>query len=91
LEKLEQVLNRLSQAGLKINAVKSCFGRTTLEYLGYNITREGIRPSQKKVDAILLMKYPKSQWISEGLRRRYALRRASLPYGQGQGKRRQID
>jgi Reverse transcriptase (RNA-dependent DNA polymerase) len=51
LEKLEQVLNWLSEAGLKINAVKSFFGRTNLEYLGYNISREGIRPSQKKVDA----------------------------------------
>jgi hypothetical protein len=28
LEKLEQVLNRLSEAGLKINAVKSFFRRT---------------------------------------------------------------
>jgi hypothetical protein len=58
LEKLEQVLNRLSEAGLKINAVKSFFGRTNLEYLGYNISREGIRPSQKKVDAILQIKPP---------------------------------
>jgi hypothetical protein len=47
LEKLEQVLNRLTEAGLKINAVKSFFGRTNLEYLGYNISREGICPSQK--------------------------------------------
>jgi hypothetical protein len=58
LEKLEQVLNRLSEAGLKINAVKSFFGRTNLEYLGYNFSREGIRPSQKKIDAILQIKPP---------------------------------
>jgi hypothetical protein len=58
LEKLEQVQNQLSEAGLKINAVKSFFGRTNLEYLVYNISREGIRPSQKKVDAILQMKPP---------------------------------
>jgi hypothetical protein len=53
LEKLEQVLNQLSEAGLKINALESFFGRTNLEYLGYNISREGICPSQKNVDAIL--------------------------------------
>jgi hypothetical protein len=53
LEKLEQVLNRLGEARLKINAVKSFFGRTNLEYLGHNISREGMRPSQKKVDALL--------------------------------------
>jgi RNase H-like domain found in reverse transcriptase/Reverse transcriptase (RNA-dependent DNA polymerase) len=58
LEKLEQVLNCLSEAGLKINAVKSFFGRTNLEYLGYHISREGMRPSQKKVEAILQIKPP---------------------------------
>jgi hypothetical protein len=39
LNKLEQVLTRLQEAGLKINAVKSFFARTNLEYLGYNISR----------------------------------------------------
>jgi hypothetical protein len=58
LEKLKKVLTRLSEAGLKINAVKSFFGRTNLEYLGYNISREGMRPSQKKVEAILQIKPP---------------------------------
>ena len=61
LEKLEQVLDRLSEAGLKINAVKSFFGRTNLEYLGYNISREGIRPSQSKVQAILQIDRPKTR------------------------------
>jgi hypothetical protein len=58
LEKLEQVLTQLQEAGLKINAVKSFFARTNLEYLGYNISREGLRPSQKKVEAILQIKAP---------------------------------
>ena len=58
LEKLEQVLTRLQASGLKINAVKSFFARTNLEYLGYNISREGLRPSQKKVEAILQIKTP---------------------------------
>ena len=34
LEKLEQFLTRLSEAGLEVNAVKSFFVRTNLEYLG---------------------------------------------------------
>jgi hypothetical protein len=58
LEKLEKVLTRLSEASLKINAVKSFFGRTNLEYLVYNISREGMTPSQKKVEAILQIKPP---------------------------------
>jgi transposase InsO family protein len=61
LEKLEIVLDRLSEGGLKINAVKSFFGRTSLEYLGYNISREGIRPSQSKVQAILQIERPKTR------------------------------
>jgi len=44
LEKLEQVLTRLQQAGLKINAVKSFFARTELGYLHYNINRKGQCP-----------------------------------------------
>ena len=61
LEKLEQVLTRLQEAGLKINAVKSFFARTELEYLGYHISREGLRPSQKKVEAILQIEAPKTR------------------------------
>jgi hypothetical protein len=34
LQKLEQVLSQLQQAGLKVNATKSFFGREELEYLG---------------------------------------------------------
>ena len=52
LTKLEVVLKRLLKAGLKINIKKSFFGRPELEYLGYWISREGIRPIAKKVDAI---------------------------------------
>jgi hypothetical protein len=60
LEKLEQkyTLTCLSEAGLKINAVKSFFGRTNLEYLGCTISREDMRPSQKKGKAILQIKPP---------------------------------
>jgi hypothetical protein len=58
LDKLELVLTRLQEAGLKINAVKSFFAQTNLEYLGYNISREGLCPSQKKVEAMLQIKSP---------------------------------
>ena len=58
LEQLEQALNRLSEAGLKVNASKCSFCKTELEYLGYWITRNGIRPVTKKVEAILKLKPP---------------------------------
>ena len=38
ITKLDTVLTRLRDAGLKVNAKKSFFGRAELEYLGYWIT-----------------------------------------------------
>ena len=52
LEHLEVALNRLSKAGLKINASKCLFCQMELEYLGYWIMRNGIKPVTKKVEAI---------------------------------------
>jgi transposase InsO family protein/exonuclease VII small subunit len=52
LDHLEQSLTRLSEAGLKVNATKSHFCKTELEYLGYLINKEGVRPTMKKVEAI---------------------------------------
>jgi len=60
LEKLEEVLKRISRAGLKVNAKKSFFGKGELEYLGYWITREGIMPVAKKVEAIRNIDTPKT-------------------------------
>ena len=58
LTKLEQVLVRLQEAGLKVNAKKSFFGRAELEYLGYWITRQGVQPLPKKVMAMLNVQAP---------------------------------
>jgi len=49
LQKLEQVFLQLKTPGLKVDAKKSFFGKSELEYLGYWITREGIQPVPKKV------------------------------------------
>ena len=51
-ERLDAVLTKLENAGLKVNATKSFFGRLQLEYLGYWITREGIQPLPNKVEAM---------------------------------------
>ena len=52
LNTLSEVLSRLRDAGLKVNANKSFFGQTKLEYLGFWITRNGIMPLPKKVEAL---------------------------------------
>ena len=61
LDKLEQVLSRLQEAGLKVNSSKSFFAREELEYLGYWITQEGIKPLSKKVEAINNLAAPKTR------------------------------
>lgn len=60
LSHLDTVFTRLQNAGLKINAKKSFFGKHELEYLGYWITRRGIQPIPKKVDAIKNLASPKN-------------------------------
>ena len=61
LEKLDLVLQRLEDAGLKVNGNKSFFARTELEYLGYWITRDGIKPLPDKVKAIMRIAEPKNR------------------------------
>jgi hypothetical protein len=58
LEKLEKVLRRLCDAGLKVNAAKLTFCALEIEYLGYVLTRDGIKPQSNKVRAILAIKPP---------------------------------
>jgi hypothetical protein len=56
LEKLEEVLRQLHDAGLKVKAAKLTFCALEIEYLGYVLTRDGIKPQSNKVQAILAMK-----------------------------------
>ena len=44
---------RLRDAGLKDNAPKCSFGLNEIPYLGYVITREGIKHDPKKVQGIM--------------------------------------
>ncbi len=44
LEKLEEVIWQLRDAGLKVNAAKSTFCALEIEYLGYVLTRDSIKP-----------------------------------------------
>eukprot|EP00804_Cyclotella_cryptica_P030958 CCRYP_018811-RA/>CCRYP_018811-RA protein AED:0.25 eAED:0.25 QI:0/0/0/1/0/0/2/0/252 len=54
------VLTRLREVGLQINAQKSSFCAIETEYFGYTLTRTGIKPQQKKVQAILAISPPKN-------------------------------
>ncbi len=61
LEKLSMVLTRLQDAGLKINANKSNFCTLEAKYLRYILTRDGIKPQQNKVQAMLALA-PPTNW-----------------------------
>jgi hypothetical protein len=58
LEKLAEVLRKICDAGLKVNAAKSTFCALEIESLGYILTRDGIKPQSNKVQAILAIKLP---------------------------------
>ncbi len=53
LEKPEEVLRQLCNAGLKVNAEKSIFCTLEIEYLGYILTKDGIKPQSNKMKVIL--------------------------------------
>jgi hypothetical protein len=55
---METVLTSLRDAGLKVDAAKSLFCAHEIEYPGYILTREGIKPQSKKVQAILALNPP---------------------------------
>jgi hypothetical protein len=58
---LSNILTRLRKKGFKINLRKSFFAVEEFEYLGYCVTREGIQPQKKKVDAILKLLPPRTK------------------------------
>ena len=60
LDHLRLVFTRLREVGLKVNTPKSKFCAEETEYLGYILTRTGIKPQPKKVQAILAISPPKS-------------------------------
>jgi hypothetical protein len=52
------VLTRMRNARLKVNRAKSLFFTHEIEYLGYILTRERIKPQPKKVQVILALNQP---------------------------------
>ncbi len=58
LEKLEEVPRQLWDAELKVNTAESTFCALEIEYLGYILTRDGIKPQSHKVQVILTIKPP---------------------------------
>jgi hypothetical protein len=58
IQKMETVLTRLHDTGLKVNAAKSLLCAHEIEYLGYTLTKDRLEPQPKKVQAILALNLP---------------------------------
>lgn len=53
LHRLNIVLKALSDGGFSLNLDKCKFLQNTIEYLGREISKEGVRPSRTKIDALV--------------------------------------
>ena len=57
-KRLKNLFNRCSERGIRLNLDKCVFDVSELEFLGHIVTRDGLKPDVKKVDAILNMQNP---------------------------------
>ncbi|KAJ8722681.1 hypothetical protein PYW07_003861 [Mythimna separata] len=60
---LEEVFKRLQEHGLRINVSKCVFGKPKLEFLGYDVSADGIQPIEERVKSI--QNYPQPKTIQE--------------------------
>lgn len=60
---LREVIERLKKFRLRINLGKCEFAKKEIDFLGYSINRDGIKPTGEKVNAIL--NFPKPKNVSE--------------------------
>ncbi|TKR72015.1 hypothetical protein L596_019538 [Steinernema carpocapsae] len=58
-----EVLKRIKRAGLRLKAKKCCFARENVSFLGYVLTREGIKIDPSKVAPV--REYPEPQNLRE--------------------------
>jgi len=56
-----EVLTRLRSVGMQVNPDKCMWFHTEVTYLGFIITRDGIKPQPEKIQGILNMTPPKTQ------------------------------
>ena len=61
LEHLREVCRRLAAKGIVINPNKCVLGADSLEFLGHQVDKHGIRPLEEKVDAVRHFPRPTSQ------------------------------
>merc|ERR1712242_490443 len=58
---LNELFKRLANAGLALSLDKCEFGKSSLDFLGYTIDKDGIRPINKKIEALDKFPVPQKQ------------------------------
>ena len=58
MEILEEVFRRLQEHGIRLNPAKCIFFQSGLEFLGYWIDKNGIRPLPQKMEGVMQAKSP---------------------------------
>ncbi len=61
LDRLEDALDRILRAGLKLKPVKCKLMKTEVLYLGHIISKDGLKPNPKLVEAVLDFPVPRNQ------------------------------
>ena len=49
LKKIKLTIHKLKEKGLKLNIQKSFFVQIEIEYLGFEVTRDGVKPIYRKI------------------------------------------
>ena len=57
-DRLQQVLQTMQHAGLKLNKDKCKIAQTRVDFLGMNLDKDGIHPDPAKVAAVIQMAPP---------------------------------
>ena len=60
LRNLEEVLQAMQEAGLKLNPSKCVFAQTSLKYLGFIVSNKGLGPDPEKVKAVAEYEQPEN-------------------------------
>ena len=60
-QKLKSRINKLNEKGIKCGIDESFFETTKMEYLGFWVTRDGVKPINKWIESINIMNTPTSR------------------------------
>ena len=82
LRTIKTILKRLDDAGLTLSLSKCEFGKESLDYLGYTVSAQGLKPIQKKIAALENFPEPSKQKQLLGFLGALNYYRSSLPRSQ---------